>query len=336
MVPASVTVAAGATSATFTVTTSAVSASTSATITGSFNGTQTATLTINPLALSTLTMSPTSVTGGTSSTGTVTLTGPAPAGGAVVTLLSSSTPAIPGIEEVSTPSGLPQDGSINWAVVGPAFTSVPSGTAVPVTGLPDLSMTFSTATGLSLQLLTQCPGVDCGWVGNFAPGAPLLWTGGSYAGDGSWTGNGPLTVTFNSPQRGLGFQIMADEAGPFTATLCAYNSGDTLLGCVPFSGNGTDAADNSAVFIGLYDDAQEISKVTIDAGGALYPHDFAIGNVLVASQQRQMVPASVTVAAGATSATFTVTSQAVPATTTSSISATMNGGTQTATLTVTP
>jgi hypothetical protein len=42
------------------------------------------------------------------------------------------------------------------------------------------------------------------------------------------------------------------------------------------------------------------------------------------------------VASGATSATFTVTSKAVAASTTSTISATMNGGAQTAILTVTP
>src|SRR3989449_4972791 len=87
-VPASVTVPVGATSVTFTVTTSAVTASTSATITASYSGvTRTATLTVNPAAgLSSLALSPTTVTGGSSSTGTVTLDGPAPAGGAQGTL----------------------------------------------------------------------------------------------------------------------------------------------------------------------------------------------------------------------------------------------------------
>jgi len=48
------------------------------------------------------------------------------------------------------------------------------------------------------------------------------------------------------------------------------------------------------------------------------------------------VPASVTVAAGATTATFTVTTTAVASTASATISATFNGGTQTATLTVNP
>ncbi|PYU75955.1 MAG: hypothetical protein DMG52_06320 [Acidobacteria bacterium] len=92
----SVTVAAGASSATFTVTTNAVTTSTPVTISASYAGvTKTASLAVAPQALptlSTLTLNPTSVTGGAqSSTGTVTLSGPAPAGGAAVTLTSSST-----------------------------------------------------------------------------------------------------------------------------------------------------------------------------------------------------------------------------------------------------
>jgi len=95
--PASVTVAAGATSATFAVSTSVVSASTSVTITGTRGGVaKTATLTVKPVpppapTLSLLTLSPSSVVGGEqSSRGTVTLSAPAPAGGAVITLSSNN------------------------------------------------------------------------------------------------------------------------------------------------------------------------------------------------------------------------------------------------------
>src|SRR2546426_8255607 len=94
-VPASVTVPAGATSAPFTVTTSAVAASTSATITASYSGvTRTATLIVNrAVLLSSLGVNPTTVTGGSNSTGTATLDGLAPAGGAQVTLSSDNTAA---------------------------------------------------------------------------------------------------------------------------------------------------------------------------------------------------------------------------------------------------
>jgi hypothetical protein len=104
--PASVTVAAGATSATFSIGTSAVADNTAVTISASYGGaTRTASLTVLPAVLSSLTLNPTQVVGGLQgSTGTVTLNGPAPAGGAVVALSSSSGAAsVPG--SVTIPAG---------------------------------------------------------------------------------------------------------------------------------------------------------------------------------------------------------------------------------------
>jgi uncharacterized repeat protein (TIGR03803 family) len=97
-VPGSVTIPAGKTSVTFPITTKPVAANTSATITikaGSVS--KTAALTIDAPVLTSVTLSPSAVTGGNSSTGTVTLTGPAPSSGVVVTLSSSSKDAtVPG------------------------------------------------------------------------------------------------------------------------------------------------------------------------------------------------------------------------------------------------
>ena len=146
------------------------------------------------------------------------------------------------------------------------------------------------------------------------PAAPLLWVDGSYDDTGTtWTGDGPLTLTFNTPQRGVGFNIMADEAGPFSGTICAYNSANTLLGCEPFTGDGEPLAGGTygmAIFAGIYDDTAEITTVTIDAGGALYPHDFAIDQLVLATSRR-MVPATVTVQPGARTATFAVNTDTV-------------------------
>ncbi|RMH08524.1 MAG: peptidase S8 [Armatimonadetes bacterium] len=108
-VPSSVTVPAGATSANFTVSTATVSSSTSVTITASAGGvSRTTTLTVNPpsssVSLQSLTISPTSVWGGSSATGTVRLSGPAPAGGVTVQLRSSSSRAtVP--STVTVPAG---------------------------------------------------------------------------------------------------------------------------------------------------------------------------------------------------------------------------------------
>jgi hypothetical protein len=109
-VPSSVNVAAGATSGTFTVSTSAVAASTTVNITATYSGsTRSASLTVTPApppapTVASLTLNPANVFGGQSSMGTVTLTGPAPAGGAQV-LLSSSNGAASVPSSVNVPAG---------------------------------------------------------------------------------------------------------------------------------------------------------------------------------------------------------------------------------------
>ncbi len=109
-VPSSVTVPQGQTSANFTVSTTQVSSQTQVTITASAGGvTRQATLTVNPpsgsVTLQSLTISPTSVWGGSSATGTVTLSGPAPSGGAVVQLRSSNSSAAIVPSSVTVPAG---------------------------------------------------------------------------------------------------------------------------------------------------------------------------------------------------------------------------------------
>ncbi len=107
-VPASVTIPAGSTNATFTVTTTPVNTSTPVTISCSYNGsTETATLTVTPPILTSLTLNPSTVIGGPlgASTGTVTLSAPAAVGGAQVALSSSnqSVASLPG--SVTVPAG---------------------------------------------------------------------------------------------------------------------------------------------------------------------------------------------------------------------------------------
>lgn len=110
--PSSVTVSEGDTSASFTV-------STNATTLAGFtrpavvdiqaaygDTTQTALLAVAPpLSLTALGVAPGNVTGGTNATGTVTLSGPAPAGGALVTLASNN-PAASVPASVLVPAGL--------------------------------------------------------------------------------------------------------------------------------------------------------------------------------------------------------------------------------------
>lgn len=108
-VPASVTVPQGQTTATFTVTTARVTRSTTVTITASAGGvTRQATLTVNPqssVTLQSLTISPTWVLGGSTARGTVQLSGPAPAGGAVIQLVSSNPSRASVPTTVTVPAG---------------------------------------------------------------------------------------------------------------------------------------------------------------------------------------------------------------------------------------
>jgi len=94
-VPSTVTIAAGKTSAAFTISTTPVTSSRTVTISAAYGGvTKTATLALTVAvikpSLSSLSVSPTSVTGGSTSRGTVRLSAPAPSGGIVVSLSDNS------------------------------------------------------------------------------------------------------------------------------------------------------------------------------------------------------------------------------------------------------
>jgi hypothetical protein len=110
-VPAAVTIGAGASGATFGITTTAVSATTAASLTATYNGVQkTTTFVVNPppaatATLSTLTLAPTTVKGGTAVTATITLSAPAPGGGAKVTLKSSAPSIAATPASVTVPAG---------------------------------------------------------------------------------------------------------------------------------------------------------------------------------------------------------------------------------------
>jgi hypothetical protein len=125
-VPASVTVAAGATTATFTVTTKAVATATNVTISAFRRGvTKSATLTVREPTVSALAFTTPSFVGGCqTSTGKVTLTGKAPTGGLVVPL-SSTHPVAAVPATVTVAAGAT---SAIFPVTAPAVTSSQTGT----------------------------------------------------------------------------------------------------------------------------------------------------------------------------------------------------------------
>jgi hypothetical protein len=131
-VPATTTVPANGFTGAFVVNTSAVATTTPVTITATYNGaTRTATLTVTPPAtgptLQSVTVSPSSVAGGSNTSGVVTLSGGAPQGGATVSL-SSSNPAV-----ASVPASVTVGSGTTAGGFTVATTSVSTNTSVTIT-----------------------------------------------------------------------------------------------------------------------------------------------------------------------------------------------------------
>ena len=104
-VPASVVIRAGAAGGNLSVRTATVTASTSVTVTATYNGaSKTAGVTVTPVTLTAIAVTPSSLTGGLRALLSVTLSGPAPSGGASVGL-SSGNAAFPVPASVVIPAG---------------------------------------------------------------------------------------------------------------------------------------------------------------------------------------------------------------------------------------
>jgi WD40 repeat protein len=143
----SVTVPAGATTATFAITTRVVNAVTSVTFTGTFNNSsQTTVLTVTPPTVDSVSFSPAGVKGSLNSTGTVTISDPAPAAGLLVTL-SSATPTVVGVPASVT-------------VASGSTTATFAATTTPVTADTPVVVTAAVGTATAAGTLTvQTPGL---------------------------------------------------------------------------------------------------------------------------------------------------------------------------------
>ncbi len=149
--PAStVTIASGSSTGTFAIATTPTASSASATITAaSAASSATATLTVVPAALSSIVLSPTSVTAGGASTATVTLSGPAPAGGIKVTLSSNSTSASLPASVTIAANATSASVTINTVGVTAATTAVISASLGSVSKTANLTVNSAALSQLS-------------------------------------------------------------------------------------------------------------------------------------------------------------------------------------------
>ena len=335
-VPASVTVAAGSTTATFTVTTTAVAANASATITATLSGvSQTASLTITAASLTSVTLNPTSVTGGTASTGTVTLTSAAPVGGLVVTLASSSAAA-------TVPASVTVAAGATTATFNVTTSTVTAVTAVTITAnsggvskTAALTVNPAAAT-VSLKSVTVNPASVVGGAG--VTGTVTL-SGAAPA------GGVVVTLTSSSVSATVPVSVTV-PAGATSATFAITTVKVTAVASVNITGT-YNAVSQKAV-LQVTPTCAPITFVlnpTSVKGGASSTGTITLngpapagGTVVTLKSSKTTaatVAASVTVPAGATTVSFTVSTKKVTATTSSTITVTAGGVSRTANLSVT-
>ncbi len=330
-VPASVTVPPGSATVTFPVTTSLVSAVANVTLTGTYNGAaQTAGLTVNPAVLTSLVLNPNSGVGGFSSTGTVTLNGPAPAGGFAVALSSNNAAA-------QVPS------SVTVAANATTATFAVTTNAVGSTTSPTITASFNGSVQTA-GLTLNAPAV-----------ASLTLNPTSVLGGNSSTGT--LTLTSPAPAGGAVVTLTSSATSaatvPASVTVAANATTATFtITSIPVVAN--TAVTVSAVYNGvtrtatLMVNAATINSVSLSPTSVLggsnstgtvtltgrAPAGGAVITLTSSNTSAATVPASVTVAANATTATFTVTSKPVGSNTSVTISGSYHGATRTASLTV--
>jgi WD40 repeat protein len=304
-VPPTVNVPGLSATATFTINTSAVSAPTIVTITASLNGSSaTATLTINPPTVLSLSVSPTSVRGGQNSTGTVTLTGPAPAGGWPVPLQSSNPRVAIVPSNVTVAAGATTATfTITTNVVGTTTTvTITAGSATAtLTVTPPIITALSTSPA---NLKGGQPSTGTGTISDPAPtGGITINLASNNASVASCQGSvnvaaGATTATFPITTH----TVPAITSVTFTATFSG-SSQTTVLTVTPPTVN-TLTLNPSSVKGSLTSTGTVTISDPAPTGGISVP--LSSSDTTVAT-----VPSSVTVAAGSTTATFPVTTYPV-------------------------
>jgi len=336
-VPSTITIPEGFSSASFTISTRAVSAPTSVTISASAEGvTRTATLTVNPfVALQSVSVRPSAVWGGSTATGTVTLTYAALSGGFVVNLSSSNTNVATVPNTVTVPEG---SASVTFTI---STQPVTSSTSVTITATAEgvtRTATFRVDPFVALHSLTIDPTTVHG--GNPAMGRITL-TGAAppdgfvvnLSSSNTNVATVPSTVTVPAGATSATFTISTQEVNaPTNVAISASAEGVTRtasLNVRPLVTIHSLTVQPTSVVGG----STATGTVTLTAPA---PTGGAIVNLSSSNTNVATVPSTVTVPAGATRATFTISTQAVANSTSVTIAASVGGVTRTASLRVSP
>jgi hypothetical protein len=290
-------------------------------------------------SLAGIALDPASVAGGNTSQGTASLTSPAPSGGAVVTLSSSNTSAATVPASVTVPAGA---FSTTFTVSTASVTSSTSATIAGAFGGTTRSATLTVTPPpppIGPASLSVSPATVEG--GNPVTGTVFLSVGAPAGG---------LVVTLSSSNTAAATvpatMIVHGGLSSGTFPVSTLAGSVTRITTITASANGVSRTANLTVTPSA---AASLSTVAVNpasvTGGASSQGTvtltspapaggFAVS--LSSGNAAATVPASVSVAQGATSAIFAIATGAVTASTSVTITASAGGLTRTATLTVTP
>src|SRR5712664_2618157 len=286
------------------------------------------------VTLSSVSLNPASVTGGNSSTGTVTLSGAAPSGGAVVTLSSSNDAAsVPssvtlptGTSSATFPVNTSAVTSSTPVTISASYGGVTQTGSLTVTAAPNYTLSAS-PTSLSI---TQGSGgtatVTVTPLNGFSGSVSLSVSGLPSGVSASFSPN-PATTTST-------MKLAASNAatvGTVTATITGTSGTLTRTTTITLTVTPPPLPTVSSLTLsptGVIGGTSSTGTVTLSgpapAGGAQV--------ALSSNNSAASVPSNVIVPAGATSATFRVNTSIVLFSTTATISASYNSTSRTATL----
>ncbi|HTW63120.1 MAG TPA: hypothetical protein VME17_00835 [Bryobacteraceae bacterium] len=328
-VPASITIPQGQSSGSFTVNTSSITLSVLATITANSANSVTANIVINPVAAGTgaisgVSISPLTVTGGQSATGTVTLLSPAVLGGVQVNLSSNSpaatVPASITIAEGQTTGTF----SISTTPVSSATTALITATSTN-SASASLTINPSGPGQASLSGVTLNPTEVS--AGQSSTGTVTLSAAAGAGGvlvnlsSNSGAATVPASITIPQGQSSGTFNVSTSSVtGSVTATITATSANSTTATLVisPI-GTGTGAVSEVSVSPASVTGGQGATGTVTLLVPAL------LGGVQVnlsSNNPAVSVPASITIAFGQTSGTFAVSTSSVSSPTSVLITAT--------------
>ena len=335
-VPASVTVPAGATTATFPVTASLVTSPSTATITASSANSISATVNVNPSSSSTQTgasatlasfsVAPSSVMDGNTATGTVTLASPAPGGGVVVGLASNNQAATVPVS-VTVPAGQ----TTATFQVSTNTVSAPATATITATSANTKSATLTVSpasggqsavmSGFSISPSTVSGGGNATGTVTLAQPAPSAGALVNLT-SGSSTATVPASVTIPAGQTTATVPISTSAVSSSTTAVITATSANAIPATLTIN----PSSSSSAACVGnvTLSKSEVIGGNSVNGTVGLTEPAPAGGQPvsLSSSSANASVPSTVTVPAGQTSTGFTVGTTPVLSTVNPVISAT--------------